>query len=153
MPITPLNPALGAPLAGLSAGPDKGSASLQRTPNAPFAANPDPAPTAESATGTTDSVSLSAEVTSAQERDVSVPIYAEIWKGPVKLAQVDIHGHVTAFTGQVAEGGGGLAGPLLAAQRAVQVAQQTGGEIRAAGQLVDGQTLLMRARLASTYRT
>jgi hypothetical protein len=59
---------------------------------------------------------------------------------------------VISLNGMVASGGGGsLAGPLLAAQRAVQVAQQVGGEIRSAGQSLDGQTLLMRARLAKTY--
>ncbi len=78
-------------------------------------------------------------------------IYAEIWKDGVKLAQIDVHGQVIAADGSVKRGGGALAGPLLAAQRAVQVARQTGGEIRAAGQPIDPQTLLMRARLANTY--
>jgi len=78
-------------------------------------------------------------------------VYAEIWKDDVKVAQVDIHGQVESLGGIVANGGSALAGPLLAAQRAVQVAQQTGGEIRSAGQPVDGRTLLMRARLNSAY--
>ena len=64
---------------------------------------------------------------------------------------MDIHGQVVSYSGQVPAGGGGMAGTLLAAQRAVQIALQTGGEIRTAGQPVNGQTLLMRARLEKTY--
>lgn len=79
------------------------------------------------------------------------PIYAEIWKGMIKVAQIDIHGHVSSFSGLVQSSSGGIAGPILAAQRAVQVAQQVGGEIRAGGLPLDSQTLIMRARLAKTY--
>jgi hypothetical protein len=79
-------------------------------------------------------------------------VYAEIWRGGIKVAQVDIHGQVVSYSGQVAANGGvGMAGALLAAQRAIQIARQTGGEIRTAGQPVDGQTLLMRARLEKAY--
>lgn len=99
----------------------------------------------------TDTVSLSAEVRDQQVNDAPAPVYAEIWKGAIKVAQVDVYGHVVSYSGLVAAGGGGVAGPLLAAQRAIQVAQQTGGEIRTAGQALDGQTLLMRARLANAY--
>jgi hypothetical protein len=153
MPITPLTAALGSPQTGLPTGPDKSGSNLQRTPNAPVAVRPAATnvPPADTTPDSTDTVSLSAEIKSPEVRDLQVPVYAEIWKGTVKLAQVDIHGHVSSFTGLVASGGGGRASPLIAAQRAVQVAQQTGGEIRTAGQPLDGQTLLMRARLASTY--
>jgi len=78
-------------------------------------------------------------------------IYAEIWKNDVKLAQIDVHGQVIAADGLVKQGGGVLAGPLLAAQRTVQVANQTGGEIRAGGRSLDPETLLMQARLANAY--
>lgn len=99
-----------------------------------------------------DSVSVSPEARRKEESNAPAAVYAEIWKGSVKVAQVDVHGHVTSFTGMVAPGGGAsVAGPLLAAQRAVQVAQQVGGEIRAAGQSLDSQTLVMRAKLASAY--
>ena len=99
-----------------------------------------------------DSVSVSAQARAQETSNAPAPVYAEIWKGAIKVAQVDIHGHVISLTGLVSSGGGGsIAGPLLAAQRAVQVAQQVGGEIRSAGQPVDGQTLLMRARLAKAY--
>lgn len=99
-----------------------------------------------------DKVSLSAEATADERSELPAPIYAEIWKEGVKIAQVDVHGRVMSFSGMVSSAeGGGLAGALLAAQRAVQVARQVGGEIRAAGQSLDSQTLLMRARLARTY--
>lgn len=99
-----------------------------------------------------DKVSLSAEARVEEAPDQPAPVYAEVWKGPIKIAQIDVHGHVTSYSGLVPTSeGGGLAGAFLAAQRAVQVAQQVGGEIRAAGQSLDSQTLLMRARLARTY--
>lgn len=101
--------------------------------------------------GTAETVSISAEVQAQAGNDAPVAVYAEIWKGLMKVAQVDIHGHVISYSGLVPSGGGGSGGPLLAAQRAVQVAQLTGGEIRTAGQALDGKTLLMRARLASAY--
>lgn len=96
-------------------------------------------------------VSLSAAAQASAEKNVPAAVYAEIWQGSVKIAQVDIHGHVSSYSPLVASGGGGLAGPLVAAQRAVQLARLTGGEIRAAGQALDSQTLLMRAKLANTY--
>lgn len=99
---------------------------------------------------TSDRVTLSAASQSSL-LSPPAPVYAEIWRDGHKVAQVDIHGTVSGLAGQVAGGGGSLAGPLLAAQRAVQVAWQTGGEIRVAGQALDGQTLMMRARLAKTY--
>lgn len=98
-----------------------------------------------------DSVSISSTAPTQQAEQTNSPVYAEIWRGSIKLAQVDIYGHVESFTGLVLPGGGGSAGALLAAQRAVQIAQQTGGEIRTAGQTLDSQTLMMRARLANTY--
>lgn len=79
------------------------------------------------------------------------PVYAEIWKGGAKVAVVDIHGKVTSLSGMVVPADSGLSGSMLAAQRALEVARQVGGEIRSAGQALDGQTLLMRARLARTY--
>lgn len=106
----------------------------------------------EAQEGAGASVSVSAEARGKDQTAIPAAIYAEIWRGGMKVAQVDVHGHVTSLSGLVASGGGGsLAGPLLAAQRAVQVAQQVGGEIRSAGQSLDGQTLMMRARLAKAY--
>ena len=96
-------------------------------------------------------VSISANAQSQAAKGMPAPVYAEIWQGDIKVAQVDIHGHVTSYSAMLASGGGGLAGPLVAAQRAVQVAQLLGGESRSAGQSLDKQTLLMRAKLASTY--
>lgn len=97
-----------------------------------------------------DKVSISSASGPAASNGAPTAVYAEIWKGSVKLAQVDIHGHVTSFSGAAAPGGGG-GGTVIAAQRAVQLAQQTGGEIRVAGTPLNGQTLLARARLASAY--
>jgi hypothetical protein len=97
-----------------------------------------------------DKVSISPGSGPAASNLAATPVYAEIWKGSVKLAQVDIHGHVTSFSGTSAAGAGG-GGTLIAAQRAVQLAQQTGGEIRVAGTPLNGQTLLTRARLANAY--
>lgn len=101
--------------------------------------------------GGSDVISISAEAQVRNEESSLAPIYAEIWKGAVKVAQVDIYGRVVSYSGLVSSGGGGVAGPLQAAQRAIQVARQTGGEIRTAGQVVDRQTLAMRARLEQTY--
>jgi hypothetical protein len=99
-----------------------------------------------------EKVSISQDVRAQDAGNTPVPVYAEIWKGSIKVAQVDIHGHVVSFSGLVASGGGGTAGQILAAQRAIQVAQQIGGEIRTAGgQTLDSQTLMMRSRLASAY--
>lgn len=108
----------------------------------------------ERAGGGAETVSVSAGAQTLQTigvRDLPAPVYAEIWKGDMKLAEIDIHGHVTSFSGLVPSGRGSAGGALVAAQRAVQMAQLTGGEIRAAGQVIDGKTLLMRARLANAY--
>jgi len=145
MQILPLTSALVSPLAGTQTGIDKSGKAAQAALEESAASRIDPPTRIEFAPN--DTVSISAGF----KTQVPVPVYAEIWKGAVKVAQVDIHGHVISYSGLVASGGGGLAGPLLAAQRAVQLAQQTGGEIRTAGQVLDGQTLLMRARLANTY--
>lgn len=80
------------------------------------------------------------------------PLYAEIWRDGQRVAEVDIHGQVSSPSGVVGTSGSGMAGPLLAAQRAVQVARQLGGEIRTASGPVDSQTLLMRERLANVYQ-
>lgn len=151
MQILPSTLELGSPLSSKPTGPEAGG----KGPLRELAARrtdpptPDPATTGSAAT---DSVSISPEVRTRGAGNSPSPVYAEIWKGTIKIAQVDIHGHVQSYSGLLASsGGGGLAGPLLAAQRAVQVAQQVGGEIRTAGQAIDGQTLLMRARLANSY--
>lgn len=150
MQISPPTPALISSLASSTTALDKGGKAGQNS-LAEIAAPAVAVSPAESERKDVDAVSLSAEVRMREIGDVPAPVYAEIWKGSIKVAQVDIYGQVVSYSGLVASGGGGLAGPLLAAQRAVQVAQQTGGEIRTAGQSLDGQTLLMRARLASTY--
>lgn len=148
---TTANPVL-SPLLNAAAAPDaqaRATTDSKRAQAAPAPVEERPAPAVEDSG---DVVSVSAAARSPEAADVPAPVYAEIWKGAVKMAQVDIHGHVVSLNGMVASGGGGsLAGPLLAAQRAVQVAQQVGGEIRSAGQSLDRQTLLMRARLATTY--
>jgi hypothetical protein len=98
-------------------------------------------------------VSLSPAANAAQQARQAqlAPLYAEIWRDGVRVAEVDIHGEVSSPIGAVSTAGNGIAGPLLAARRAVQVARQLGGEIRTASGPVDPQTLLMRERLASKY--
>ena len=161
MQIASPTAAILAPLVGVPTGPDARGKAAQNTDEQLAAAragkseNQDaPKEAAKLDNEAVDSVSVSTEARQKEASNVPAPIYAEIWKGSIKVAQVDVHGHVTSFTGMVAPGGGAsVAGPLLAAQRAVQVAQQVGGEIRAAGQSLDSQTLVMRAKLASTYGT
>jgi len=82
-----------------------------------------------------------------------VPVYAEIWKGGAKVAEVDIHGGVTPVNGLVAAAPGTIAGDgaLLAARRASEIVRSIGGEIRVGGQVMDSQTLDMRARLKQMY--
>lgn len=155
----PISPPIG-PQNGLLPGSD-GTGAPMPSPVAGQHAAPPPAersatlPATAAAPGVAASdspVSLSAAAQqSAARQNSPAPVYAEIWQGSIKIAQVDLHGHVTSFSPLLASGGGGLAGPVQAAQRAVQVARMTGGEIRSAGQSLDGQTLMMRARLANTY--
>ena len=154
MQISPPTPAIISALAGTAAGLDKGDKAVRAPLDKSLAPLASPAAPVESGPeGAADTVSISAEVGVREPGNTAAAVYAEIWKGAVKVAQVDVHGHVTAYSGLAPStaGIGSVGGPLLAAQRAVQVAQQTGGEIRAAGQFIDGQTLLMRARLADTY--
>lgn len=81
------------------------------------------------------------------------PVYAEIWKGGAKVAEIDIHGGVTPLNGLVAAAPGtvGSGGALLAARRAAEIVQSIGGEIRVAGQIIDSRTLDMRAKLQMAY--
>ncbi len=150
MQIQPPSTILVSSLAASASAPDKGGRADRNSSTeiaAPVvAATPGDAERNDAAT-----VSLSAEVRTRELGDTPAPVYAEIWKGSIKVAQVDIYGQVVSYSGLLAGGGGGVAGPLLAAQRAIQLAQQTGGEIRTAGQVLDNQTLLMRAKLARAY--
>jgi hypothetical protein len=157
MQIASLNPGIAATLPGLATGLEKNSppADVAQEPLKESAAS---SPSSERTVAPVDNersdsanVSISANAQTQAARGMPAPVYAEIWQGDIKVAQVDIHGHVTSYSAMLASGGGGLAGPLAAAQRAVQVAQLLGGEIRSAGQSLDKQTLLMRAKLASTY--
>lgn len=154
MQISSLNPAL-IPSSGTTDDDPQGRTARQARNESPATqAAPATAGEAERVAGATETVSVSTGAQALQTssaRELPAPTYAEIWRGDMKLAEIDIHGHVTSYSGLVPAGGGGAGGALVAAQRAVQVAQLTGGEIRAAGQVVDGKTLLMRARLASTY--
>ncbi|MBI3523278.1 MAG: hypothetical protein HY066_01920 [Betaproteobacteria bacterium] len=81
------------------------------------------------------------------------PVYAEIWKDGIKVAEIDIHGGVNSVNGLVASAHGtaGNGGPLLAARRAAEIIRSIGGEIRVGGQVIDGQTLDTRARLKMAY--
>lgn len=155
MQIAPPTPSILAPLVGVPTGADARGKTTQSAEQQLATARtgklekPE-VPAAENES--VDSVSVSTEARRKEANNAPAAVYAEIWKGAIKVAQVDVHGHVTSFTGMVAPGGGAsVAGPLLAAQRAVQVAQQVGGEIRAAGQSLDSQTLVMRAKLANAY--
>lgn len=157
MQIASVNPGIAAALTGIAAGLEKNSPATDTAQE----------PLKESAASSSSSarvvvpvenerndsanVSISANAQTRAAKGLPAPVYAEIWQGDIKVAQVDIHGHVTSYSAMLASGGGGLAGPLVAAQRAVQVAQLLGGEIRSAGQSLDKQTLLMRAKLASAY--
>lgn len=153
MQILPPTSVLSSSLAGISTGLDGAGKAAQSVRDGAQAQRVEPAVSGEVNRGSivSDVVSLSSAVEMRGAANAPAPVYAEIWKDGVKVAQVDIHGQVISASGLAISGGGALAGPLLAAQRAVQVAQQTGGEIRTAGQSLDSQTLLMRARLASTY--
>jgi hypothetical protein len=150
MQISPPSPALVSPLAGSTTALDKTGKGAQ-SPLAEISAPAVAVAPVEAERDEVDTVSLSAEVRTRELGNEPAPVYAEIWKGAIKVAQVDIYGQVVSFSGLMPTGGGGVAGPLLAAQRAIQVAQQTGGEIRSAGQALDNQTLMMRAKLARTY--
>lgn len=81
------------------------------------------------------------------------PIYAEIWKNGMKVAEIDIYGGVNSINGLVAPAQGivGGGGALLAARRAAEIVRSVGGEIRVGGQIMDGQTLDMRAKLKTVY--
>lgn len=154
MQIASVNPGIAAALTGITTGLEKDSQStgVAQEPLKESAATSERkiAPV-ESERSDSANVSISANAQTQAAKGLPAPVYAEIWQGDIKVAQVDIHGHVTSYSAMLASGGGGLAGPLVAAQRAVQVAQLLGGEIRSAGQSLDKQTLLMRAKLASTY--
>lgn len=152
MQISPAISSLATPLTGAPTGLEARGKSTQGSSRELAALRAEPAPLQAVDSDASDTVSVSAQANAQETSNAPAPIYAEIWKGAVKVAQVDIHGHVISLSGLVSSGGGGsVAGALLAAQRAVQVAQQVGGEIRSAGQSLDSQTLLMRARLANTY--
>lgn len=71
----------------------------------------------------------------------------------MKVAEIDVHGGVNSIDGLVAstQGVGGSGGPLLAARRAAEIIRSIGGEIRVGGQIMDSQTLEMRARLKMAY--
>ncbi|GAB1394743.1 hypothetical protein MASR1M60_29070 [Rhodocyclaceae bacterium] len=156
MQIASVNPGIAANLTGIATGLEVNSppADVAQAPikESPAAAQParKPAPV-ENERSDSANVSISANAQTQAAKGFPAAVYAEIWQGDIKVAQVDIHGHVTSYSAMLASGGGGLAGPLAAAQRAVQVAQMLGGEIRSAGQSLDKQTLLMRAKLASAY--
>ena len=98
-----------------------------------------------------DSVSLSLRDAKTGP-DRPAPVYAEVWKDGLKVAEVDSHGSVSASSGLIRlPTGGGSGGAWLAAARAAQIAQAVGGEIRVAGQTMDGQTLAMRVKLQTAY--
>lgn len=154
MQIASVNPGIASALPGIAAGLEKNSPAadaLQEAPKESAVSSERAAAPVENERSESANVSISANAQTQATKGLPAPVYAEIWQGDIKVAQVDIHGHVTSYSAMLASGGGGLAGPLVAAQRAVQVAQLVGGEIRSAGQSLDKQTLLMRAKLASTY--
>lgn len=148
---------IASPLSGLTAVADAQHGSGRPHTAGHRQGHPPASPAADAPRGEEVSFSPSAEEIAAtpeagQFSHGAAMVFAEIWKDGQKLAQVDTHGRVISLSGLVPPlEGGTLAGPLLAAQRAVQVAQQVGGEIRAAGQAIERDTLLMRARLARTY--
>jgi len=89
-----------------------------------------------------------------QTRDLEpAPAYAEIWKDGVKVAVIDTRGGVNSLNGLVpsAQGTPGNGGALLAARRVAEIAQSIGGEVHIGGQIMDNQTLGMRAKLMAAY--
>lgn len=137
---------------GLSTQIDGSGRSIQAAQEEPLSARVEAVvPKAADEGGVSGVVSLSGGTQPAWAASAISPIYAEIWKDGVKLAEVDIHGQVISSSGLVMPATAGGSGPLVAAQRAAQVAQRMGGEIRTAGQLLDAQTMLMRAKLANAY--
>jgi|GEM_PF-2907244 len=118
------------------------------TPDAPMLAPQETGATALAAEGAR--VSLS-NATAAAQPHVPAPVYAEIWRDGVKVAVVDSHGSVDALNGFLAPAQTGGGGANAAARRAAQIAHAVGGEIRVAGQVVDAQTLSMRAKLKQAY--
>lgn len=98
-------------------------------------------------------VTLTAGPASKQNPPEFSPIYAEIWKNGMKVAEIDIHGSVNLAIGLVASAQGtvGGSGVLLAARRATEIARTIGGEIRVGGQPMDSQTLDMQAKLKIAY--
>jgi hypothetical protein len=101
-----------------------------------------------------DTVTLSPDAADIRQGNVVAPaIYAEIWKGNIKVAQIDAHGGVTSFVGRIAgmAGASGGGGAIMASLRAAQIAQAVGGEIRVAGQITGGAALAMRARVQQLY--
>lgn len=151
MQISPTQLASTAPFANASGGLEKNG-----KPQSGLIDLTTPAPTSDTTLVTPEeavSVSLSALPPPPEPAHTPAPVYAEIWKGSQKVAQIDFHGDVVSLTGQQQSTGsaGSLAGPIVAAQRTVQLAQQLGGEIRVAGLSIDSQTLVMRAKIANTY--
>ena len=98
-------------------------------------------------------VTLSATQQTRGNAPEFAPVFAEIWKQGIKVAEIDIYGGVNPVNGLVApiQGTVGSGGALLAARRAVEIARSVGGEIRVGGQIMDSQTLDMRARLKVVY--
>jgi hypothetical protein len=151
MQISPTQLASTAPFANSSSGPEKNGKPL----TGPIDLTA-PAQTTDAASAIAEeavSVSISTASPPPEPAYTPAPVYAEIWKGSQKVAQIDFHGDVVSLTGQPASTGsaGSLAGPIVAAQRTAQLAQQLGGEIRVAGLSIDSQTLVMRAKIANTY--
>jgi hypothetical protein len=100
-----------------------------------------------------NTVTLSSDATRRLDNLVAPAIYAEIWKGNIKVAQIDAHGGVTSFVGRIAgmAGASGGGGAIMASLRAAQIAQAVGGEIRVAGQITGGAALALRARVEQFY--
>ena len=161
MSISPLGSSLevlqvaGSPLADGGRPGKLGSGLL---PNDTSPATPESAPTVSEAQGQVGGVE-SARVTLSSERasialsHVPAPVYAEVWKEGQRMAVIDSRGNVVPFNGLIAPSqmGGGGGGQELAARRVAQIAQSIGGEIRAAGQVMDAPTLAMRAKLNVAY--
>lgn len=121
-----------------------------------FPANPSAARPSESKDeGEGARVTLSTEGQPAAYAPEFAPVYVEIWKGGMKVAEIDFHGGVSSMGGLVASTPGtvGGSGVLLAARRAAEIVRSIGGEIRVGGQTIDTQTLDMRSKLKIAYCT
>ena len=154
MPISlpPIPPLQASVVGQVSVGGHQGSAAYADGTSASGKA-PSPLPNEIKDSVEGDHVTLTAAGKAKVNAPDFAPVYAEIWKNGMKIAEIDIHGAVSSVNNLVtsAQGTVGSGGAILAARRAAEIARSIGGEIRVGGQIMDSQTLEMRAKLTKAY--